>query len=271
MSDPATQRPSDPENEPSTDVDWWASRLVDQEIAFADVPADLRGAVHERAETFGAQRRALLRLGADHSVDANVTERAIAAAYEPPAANVVPLRRRLVPLIGVAAASIAVVVVGISVLGSDDRSDVIAIDAPEIMTKSDDATITVDAVESAPTDVTEDAPAIDGSALAMSVDTAAPADATPTTPSVDAPLEPMPTEITEIADMIELAELAATWETSPPPRLDGPAACEDDQGRPAIAVNVRFAGIDAQAYYSPGAGVMLLAVADCLKLASIVP
>lgn len=81
----------------------------------------------------------------------------------------------------------------------------------------------------------------------------------------------MPTEITEIADMIELAELADEWRTSPPPLLDGPAACEDDQGRPAVAVNVRFAGIDAQAYYSPDAGVMLLAVADCLKLASIVP
>jgi hypothetical protein len=81
----------------------------------------------------------------------------------------------------------------------------------------------------------------------------------------------MPSEVTEIADMIELADYLRQWQTTPPALLDGPSACEDDEGRPAIAVNVRFAGIDAQAYFSPEAGVMLRAVADCLKLASIVP
>lgn len=271
MSDRVNHQPNDPENEAMTDVDWWASRLIDQEIAFADVPADLRGAVQERAETFGVQRRALLRLGADHRVDSAITDRAIAAASNPPEATVVPLRRRLVPLLGVAAATIGVVVVGVSVLGSDDRPDVVAVEAPESATKSIDAPLSGDATDSAPNAAAEIAPPVDGSALAMSVDPAASSGPTTEPALANAPRESMPTEVTEIADMIELAELAAQWRTFPPPLLDGPAACEDDQGRPAVAVNVRFAGIDAQAYYSPDAGVMLLAVADCLKLASIVP
>lgn len=271
MSDRVNNQPNDPVNDAVNDVDWWASRLIDQEIAFADVPADLRGVVQERVETFGVQRRALLRLGADHRVDTAITDRAIATASNPPTAVVVPLRRRLVPLLGVAAATIGVIVVGVSVLGSDDRPDVIAVDAPESVAKSSDSAIAADAIGAAPSTEAEISPPVDGSALAMSVDTAAPAGATPESALDDAPREPMPTDITEIADMIELAELAAEWRTSPPPLLDGTAACEDDQGRPAVAVNVRFAGIDAQAYYSPEAGVMLLAVADCLKLASIVP
>ena len=271
MSDRVSNQPNDPVNDTVNDVDWWASRLIDQEIAFADVPADLRGAVHERVETFGVQRRALLRLGADHRVDSTVTDRAIAAASNPPEAIVVPLRRRLVPLLGVAAATMGVIVVGVSVLGSDDRPDVIAVEASESASKSNDASITADPTRASPNAATEMVPPVDGSALAMSVDTVASDEATPDPWLADAPREPMPSDVTEIADMIELADLAAEWRTSPPPLLDGPAACEDDQGRPAVAVNVRFSGIDAQAYYSPDAGVMLLAVADCLKLASIVP
>ena len=267
MNDRVNNQPNDPVN----DVDWWASRLIDQEIAFADVPADLRGGVQDRVETFGVQRRALLRLGVDHRVDPTITDRAIAAASNPPEAIVVPLRRRLVPLLGVAAATIGVIVIGVSVLGSDDRPDVIAVEASESAAKSNDASITADTTRAASSAEAEIAPAVDESALAMSIDPTAPGGATPEPALADAPREPMPTEITEIADMIELAELADAWRVSPPPLLDGPAACEDDQGRPAVAVNVRFAGIDAQAYYSPDAGVMLLAVADCLKLASIVP
>lgn len=268
MNDRVNNQPNDPVNDTMNDVDWWASRLIDQEIAFADVPADLRGAVQDRVETFGVLRHALLRLGADHRVEPRITDRAIAAASNPTTALVVPLRRRLVPLLGVAAATIGVIVVGVSVLGNDGRPDVIAVEASESAAKSSDSAITTDATPSAAVEI---APPVDGSALAMSVDTAAPGGATPEPALAEAPREPMPTEITEIADMIELAELADAWRTSPPPLLDGPAACEDDQGRPAVAVNVRFAGIDAQAYYSPEAGVMLLAVADCLKLASIVP
>jgi hypothetical protein len=269
MNEPINDRARDQVD----DADWWASRLVDQEIAFADVPADLRGAVQVRAEEFDRQRRALLRLGVDHRVESDVSERAVAAAMNPPTAVVVPMRRRLVPFVGVAAAAIAVVVVGVSVLRSDDRPDVVTIDANASATKTVEDMTTADDDRSESGAVAEAAPPVDGSTLAMTIDTAAPevSDDTETTIDPASPRAPMPTEVTEIADMIELAEYLRQWQAAPPALLDGPPACEDDEGRPAIAVNVRFAGIDAQAYFSPEAGVMLRAVADCLKLASVMP
>lgn len=259
---------NDPVNEQMNDVDWWASRLVDGEIAFADVPADLRGAVQRRVEVFSAQRQALLRLGVDHRVDTTLTERAIAAATQAPEATVVPLRRRLAPLVAVAAAAIGVVVVGVSILRSDERPDVIALDTPVTETRSKESPEATTPPEVAASAATESAPSVDDSAVAMSIDTIA-----PETNASDgiAPGAPMPTDVIEIADVIELAALADEWRASPPALLDGPGACEDDEGRPAVAVNLRFAGIDAQAYFSPGAGVMLRAVADCVTLASIDP
>jgi hypothetical protein len=266
------QRSNDPVNEsadvPADDGDWWASRLIDGEIAFADVPADLRGLVHDRAEVFNVQRRALLRLDGDHRVDSALTERAVATAMLRPESNDVPRRRRLAPLLAVAAVSVGVIAVGASVLRRDDSPDLIAVDAPAVPAESNAAPAIEESPKAAPGSVDIE-PTIDDGAAAMSVDTApllAPEAAADTTRR-----EAMPDEITEVADMIELAALADRWRVSPPALLDGPAACEDDEGRPAVAVNVRFAGIDAQAYYSPEAGVMLLAVADCLKLASIVP
>lgn len=259
-----------PGSDPASDVDWWASRLIDGEVAFADVPADLRGAVQDRVEVFNVQRRALLRLDVDHRVDSALTERAVSAAMHPPEATVVPWRRRLVPLLAVAAASIGVIAVGASVVGRDDSPDVIAVDAPTVMAESNAAPAFDDAPKAAPGSADDIVPPVDDNAVAMSVDTAAPS-LEPETTTDTTRREAMPDEITEIADMIELAALADRWRVSPPALLDGPAACVDDEGRPAVAVNVRFAGIDAQAYYSPESGVMLLAVADCLKLASIVP
>jgi hypothetical protein len=267
MNDPINDRANDQVN----DADWWASRLVDEEIAFADVPADLRGAVLARAEEFARQRRALLRIGVDHRVEPDVSERAVAAAMNPPAAVVVPMRRHLAPFVGVAAATIAVVVIGVSVLRSDGRPDVVTVDANATATKAVEEMTTADDAPSESEAIAEAAP-VDGSTLAMTIDTGAPETSNDTVPIAPAsPRAPMPTEVTEIADMIELADYLRQWQATPPALLDGPSACEDDEGRPAIAVNVRFAGIDAQAYFSPEAGVMLRAVADCLKLASIVP
>lgn len=273
MNEPTNDQVNDAMNDAMNDTDWWASRLVDHEIAFADVPAELRSAVQSRVKEFDAQRRTLNRLGLEHRVDPELTARAVATAMRAPDAIVVPLRRRLAPFAAVAAASIAVVVIGVSVLRSDDRPDVVAIDATSAETFADPTPAVgddADARSSAPAEV---APTIDGNTLAMTTDTAALEAGAPDTASADVatPRAPMPNEVTEIADMIELAAYLEQWRITPPALLEGAAACEDDEGRPAIALNVRFAGIEAQAYFSPEAGVMLLAVADCLKLASIVP
>lgn len=252
---------NEPTSEPASDVDWWASRLVDQEIAFADVPADLRAGVRERADEFAAQRQALLRLGVEHRVDATITDRAVVAAMQPTDAVVVPLRRRLVPLMAVAAASVAVIAVGTSVLQRDSEPDVVALDLAANELSTPEPAVASDAVT----------PGAAAETSASSTDDTATMSAGAEEKAASEVRTSMPTDVVEIADMIELAEFTRDWWTSPPPLLDGPAACADDQGREAVAVNVRFAGIDAQAYFSAGAGVMLLATADCLKLASIVP
>lgn len=272
MNDPVNHRMNDSVNDQPNDVDWWASRLIDHEIAFADVPAELRGAVHERVEEFGTQRRTLLRLGTDHRVDVALTDRAVNSAMNAPDAVVVPLWRRLTPLVAVAAASIAVIVVGMSVLQGDDRPDLIAVDAPVVETGSDEIALTDGAATTGATPSTDAVPVVDESASAMSIDSTAPdTEASDQTTPDAVRRAPLPAEVTEIADVIELAEFVAEWSATPPALLEGPALCDDSEGRPAIAVNVRFAGIDARAYFSPEAGVVLRAVADCLNVASIVP
>lgn len=243
------------------DIDWWASRLVDGEIAFADVPVDLRGPVQQQADVFGIQRRTLMRAGVEHRVDAVLTDRAVTAALQPPAAVVVPIRRRLLPVVAVAAASIAVIAFGATVLQRDVEPDVVAFDAPAAETAVESAAISPEPA-GAP-EVTDTVAPVEADSSAQSIDSM-PA----TAPSAKAV---MPSDVIEIADMIELSEIISGWWTSPPPLLADEPACTDDLGRPAVAVNVLFAGIEAQAYFSPERGVMLLAVADCLKLASIVP
>lgn len=264
-----------PAPDPEFDIDWWASRLVDREIDFADVPADLRSAVQDRATAFITQRRTLLRLGQDHEVESSTTEAAIRVAHRSADASVVPLRRRLVPLVAVAAATIGVIGVGVAILQPDDSPDVVAFESVRVADSIELASETVIAPEMA-------APAaddviVDDSAAVMAVDgdDAKSSDAIDTTDEDmaidDRPTAPMPTDVVEIADKIELADVYRSWIDSTPPALEGDAACEDDFGRRALAINIRFAGIDAQAYFSREAGVILLAVADCLKLASIVP
>ena len=265
-----------PEHDPELDIDWWASRLVDREIDFADVPADLRSAVQDKATAFATQRRTLLRLGQDHHVDATVTEVAMRVARRSPDASIVPIRRRLAPLLAVAAATVGVVGVGVAILQPDDSPDVVAFESVRVAESIDLANDKVGtpevAVPAADAEVL-----VDDSSAAMAIegDDAGSADVVDsTTEDVtidDRSSAPMPTDVVEIADMIELADVYRSWADSPPPALEGDAACDDDLGRPALAINIRFAGIDAQAFYSPESGVMLLAVSDCLKLASIVP
>lgn len=265
-----------PEPDPELDIDWWASRLVDREIDFADVPADLRSAVQDKATVFTSQRRTLLRLGHEHHVDASTIDTAMRVARRSPETSVVPLRRRLAPLLAVAAATLGVVGVGVAILQPDDSPDVVAFENVRVAESVDLASDKVGAPEVAAPPADSEV-SIDDSAAAMAFDGDDPgsSDAADTIDEAmnvdDLSSAPMPTDVVEIADMIELADVFRSWIDSPPPTLEGKAACEDDLGRRALAINIRFAGIDAQAYFSREAGVMLLAVSDCLKLASIVP
>lgn len=250
-----------PDNEPEFDVDWWASRLVDRDIEFADVPVDLRGAVHDRSTSFATQRRTLLRSGSEHVVDASVTNTAVAAALRPSDATVASVRRRLVPVLAVAAVSVGVIAIGVATLRPDDSPDVVTVGIS-------DAVASVDATRSSNEGaMVESESAASAIAPADEVASASVLDETDAAPLV----AETPSEVIEIADMIELSELFRSWSDAQPPFLAGTPACEDDQGRRALALNISFAGIDAQAYFSPDAGVLLKAASDCSTLASIVP
>lgn len=258
------------EDDPELDVDWWASRLVDREIEFADVPADLRGSVQARSAAFMVQRRTLLRSGAENVVDESVTNAAIAAALRSPTATVIPLRRRLAPILAVAAVSIGVIAIGTSILRPDDSTDETAVEFADMAAN-------VDVVREAeiPAAVTSEsvvegaAPESD-TASAMGID-----DAAPTIPPADE-LSEMATanvsiDTVEIADENELSELFRSWIDSSPPTSTEAPSCDDDFGRPELSLTVTFAGIEARVYFSPEDGVSVRAISDCSILASIVP
>lgn len=255
MNDPT------PEDDPELDVDWWASRLVDREIEFADVPADLRGSVQARSAAFMVQRRTLLRAGAEDVVDESVTNAAVAAALRSPTATVIPLRRRLAPILAVAAVSIGVIAIGTSILRPDDSTDETAIELA-------DMTASVDIVREAETSTAVAAePVVEAiapendSASAMAIDDA----------SSDMAAADVPIDAVDIADENELSELFRSWVDSPPPASTESPACDDDFGRPELSLTVTFAGIEARVYFSPEDGVSVVAISDCSILASIVP
>ena len=250
-----------PELDPELDVDWWSSRLVDREIDFADVPPDLRRAVQERSTTFAIQRRTLLRSGVENTVDTSVTNDAIVAALRSPDATVTPLRRRLVPILAVAAASVGVIAMGAAILQPDETPDVVAFESEMVVAGVE---ITPAVVEQ-PIDDEKNSPDVDSpesdSATAMAVEEM----------TAEPPVTDVPSDVLEIADVTELSDWFRSWGDSPPAARAGTSSCNDDRGRLALDVDVRFAGIDAQVYFSPEAGVILLAVSDCSTLASIVP
>lgn len=279
---------SEPNNESAgesiSDVDWWASRLVDQEIAFADVPVDLRGAVDERASVFAAQRRSMLRAGLDHRLDPSFTERAVSAARvaasKLPAsdteASVVPLRRRLAPVLAVAAAAIGVIAVGSSVLQRDDRPDVIALDA--VAFDVDPLSAESEKRSSTDVDATAGTAADDAAVSEMAIDESMVVESGPSDTAIpmsaDAPtVDPgnIDPGVIEIATIAEAARLLSDWSITPPPTRADTVGCSDSKGRPAVALNVRFAGVDAIAFFSPTTGVSFYATADCRELASLVP
>ncbi len=250
-----------PEDDPVLDVDWWASRLVDREIEFADVPADLRGAVHDRSTSFATQRRALLRSGAEHVLDTPMTNAAVAAALRPSDATVTPIRRRLAPVLAVAAVSVGVIAIGVASLRPNDSPDVVAVGIF-------DAAVSMDANRN-----TNEGAMVESESAAAAI---APSDDAASALALDetdaAPLvAETPSEVVEIADTTDLVDLFSAWIHSPPPTLTGTPSCGDDLGRRPLALTIRFDGIDAQAYFSPDAGVLLKATSDCSTLASIVP
>lgn len=238
---------SDPSNRDER-LDDLASRLLDRDIEFADVPADLRSAVQSRADEFGRLRSTLLHTD---EVGDEAFDRVFAHAIEPATSS----RVRTVVL-GVAAAAITVVVaLGVVVASRNDDRDVLDDFA--------EAPNTSVVVEANPTPAAE---AKSQSDLAAVADTVL---ATPMqTPSV-AGASGSGGDVTMIVDMVALGAIANEWWVTPPPLSDQSASCSLVEGWNVVAGSFTFAGQPAEIHYGE-TGIVVFSVPDCVEMASVV-
>ena len=224
-------------NEESVDVvDWWSSRVVDREVEFADVPADLRSAVHRRASDFDALRIGLASLGS--SSDAN--DLMIARAIREGATTGSPSRashlRRITGPLGLAAALVAVVSIGINVVGRDSNT-------------GDGVAATADmSAMSSPLAKSAESMAVDAAPAAAEAGTAAPIN---------------------IADMVELGEFTHGWWANPPSMKPEPL-CPTVDDMQAVDLDIVFAGQPAEIHFGPGE-LKVLSTVDCMVMAGITP
>lgn len=222
-------------------IDWWASRVVDREVEFADVPADLRAHVQSRAADFAAVRTGLSAIGAHGNVDEMGVARAIRAAKTLPKSS----WRRIGGPLGMAAALIGVIAIGISAIGRDSRptDDLVAADQSAM-----------------------------SSPLAKTIEPAA---------AAAEPLAPESGGVAEsgvmssggasiaIADMVELGQLTNGWWTSPPTTVSE-ASCPLAEGMQRVDMTVTFAGIPAEIHLGSN-NLKVVALSDCMVLAGITP
>jgi len=236
---------SDPSNRDER-LDDLASRLLDRDIEFADVPADLRSAVQSRADEFGRVRSTLLHTD---DIDDDSFDRAFARAIDSSTSS----RRRTVVL-GVAAAAITVVVaLGVVVASRNDNRD----------GRDDFAEAPNASVEAIPTPAAEAKSQTD---LAAVSDTVL---ATPMqTPSVAGAVGGANSDVTMIVDMVALGAIANEWWVVPPSLSDLSASCPLAEGSQLVAGSFTFAGQPVEIHYSDG-GVDVFSLPDCAKIASI--
>ena len=223
-------------------VDWWASRVVDREVEFADVPADLRAQVQSRAADFAAVRTGLSVIGAPGVIDDIAIARAIKSAKTAPRSS----WRRIGGPLSMAAALIGVIAIGITAIGRDSRS-------------SDDL-------------ATADQPMM-SSPLAKTIDTEAPAsesqEVIEAAGAAESEVMSSTGESVVIADMVELGRLTNGWWTTPP-TMSPAAMCPLAEGMQRVDMSVTFAGIPAEIHLGPS-NLKVVALSDCMVLAGITP
>ena len=238
--------PSDPSNRDER-LDDLASRLLDRDIEFADVPADLRSAVQTRADEFGKLRSTLL---LTDDVDGEAFDRAVTRAIESPTSS----RRRTVVL-GVAAAAVTLVVaLGVLATSRDDNRD-----GRDDFAEAPNASV---AVEANPTPAAEaksqsDLAAVSDSVLATPMES----------PSVAGSIGGAD-NATMIADMVALEAIVNEWWTTPPSLSDQPVSCALAVGWRLVSGSFSFADQPVEIHYSDG-GVDVFSLPDCAKIASI--
>ena len=221
-----------------------ASRLIDHDIEISEVPHELRAAVNAQAVEFGKNRQQLL--AAPPYVNGSTINDAVQRAVIGGTTESKPHKLRMyVASLAAAAAVVAIVGVAVTQSGSTDQS------------VSDMAISAKISPEMAVVPITDEAPAD------MTADSFAPMAAGSTLSGAKASLI--------ISGTNDLRDLVSEWsvEGSVIPQKTEPLC--DDPVRPAIDVEVTFAGEPAEIHFTQPDDVVVYRLSDCLVIVGIVP
>jgi hypothetical protein len=241
---------TDPTNNTDDDIiiDELASRLVDRDVDLADVPSELRAAVESRAAQFVTTRQQLLT--SLPQADGSTIDRAVNEALRSSRTQSVTHTRSrkfgvYIGSLAAAAAVVAIVGVAVTQSGSSDVS------------VSDMAVAAKISPEVAAAPMASEAPA------EMSAASFAPMAADSALTGAKASLI--------IGDTNELQDLVSEWSNEGFVVPLKPEALCDDPLRPAIDVEVTFAGEPAEIHFNPQDGVIVYRISDCSVIIGIVP
>ena len=241
---------TDPTNNTDDDIiiDELASRLVDRDVDLADVPSELRAAVESRAAQFVTTRQQLL-TSLPHA-DGSTIDRAVNEALRSNRTQSVThtrARKFGVYIGSLAAAAVVVAIVGVAVTqsGSSDES------------VSDMAVAAKISPEVAAAPMASEAPA------EMSAESFSPMIADSAISGAKASLI--------INDTSELQDLVSEWSVEGFVVPQKSEALCDDPLRPAIDVEVTFAGEPAEVHFSVADGIVVYQTDTCDMMGGIVP
>ena len=229
-------------------IDELASRFVDRDIDLAGIPAELRAAVEARAAQFVTNREHLL-TSLPHA-DGSTIDRAVNEALRSNRTQSVTHTRSrkfgvYIGSLAAAAAVVAIVGVAVTQSGSSDES------------VSDMAVAAKISPGVAAAPMASEAPA------EMSAESFSPMIADSAISGAKASLI--------INDTSELQDLVSEWSVEGFVVPQKSEALCDDPLRPAIDVDVTFAGEPAEIHFTPQDGVIVYRISDCSVIIGIVP
>jgi hypothetical protein len=233
------------------DIDELASRLIDHDIELSEIPHELRAAIDARAIQFGDNRQQLLASIplADSSTINDAIQRA-AVAGKAQSTTQSKHRKLTLYVASLAAAAAVVAVVGIAVTQSGSSDQSVAEIAATAKIAPDVMAAPMPSEAPAEMSANSSAPMAADSALAGSAAWA---------------------ESLDVKDASDLQALVNAWsvEGFVVPQKTAPLC--GDPVRPAVDVEVTFAGETAEIHFNQPDGVMVYRLSDCLVIVGIVP
>ena len=241
---------NDPTNNTDNNItiDELASRLIDRDIEISEVPHELRTTVNARAAEFGTNRQQLL--AALPHVDDSTIDRAVNEALQSGRTQSVAHTRSrkfgvYIGSLAAAAAVVAIVGVAVTQSGSSDES------------VSDMAVAAKISPEVAAAPMASEAPA------EMSAESFSPMIADSAVSGTKASLI--------INDASELQDLVSEWSVEGYVVPQKSEALCNDPLRPAVDVEVTFAGEPAEVHFSITDGIVVYRTDTCDMMGGIVP